>query len=120
MTAFDDDPEYEAQLKDVLGDHMSTWQDEENGQGEEQMTNPIKDIDDQSEDDVPSDVPNFRMRVPPESSGSAKRIDKDEDDVSITDARVMSEDARSISTGDDSPSAQVHTRNLQLMLRAPK
>ena len=121
MTAFDDDPEYEAQLKDVLGDHMSTGQDEDNDERQEQMGQALKDTDDQSEDGVLNDVPSFRVKLPPEASGSAKQIDEDEDDdVSITDIRAMSEDARSISTGDDSPSAQVHTKTLHFDSRALK
>ena len=120
MTAFDDDPEYEAQLKEVLGDHMSTWQDDDNNEGQEQMNPTLRDTDDRSEDSVLNDVRSFRMKLPPEASGSANRIDKDDDDVSITDARAMSEDARSISTGDDSPSAQVHTETIYFDSRAPK
>jgi hypothetical protein len=120
MTAFDDDPEYEAQLKEVLGDQMSTWQDDDNNKGQEQMNLTLRGTGDGSEDSVLNDVPSFRMKLPPEASGSTNRIDKDDDDVSITDARAMSEDARSISTGDDSPSAQVHTKTIYFDSRAPK
>jgi hypothetical protein len=108
MTAFDDDPDYEAQLKDVLGDQLSSWQETGDESTEQQeMGDFVKDTDDQSEDGVLDDAPSFRLKLPPES----KLLHlKDEDTLSITgigEDRALSEDARSISTGDDSPSAQV-------------
>ena len=111
MTEFEDDPEYEAQLKDVLGDETSQWPDI--GQQQE-MGEPVKDTDDQSEDDVLNDAPTFRMKLPPGESKGTRRTAKDDDEMSITsikDGKAMSEDARSISTGDDSPSVQVFEPN---------
>lgn len=112
MTAFDDDPEYEAQLKDVLGDQLSSWKD--NG-GDEEMGDFVAETDDKSEDGVLDDAPTFRMKLPPATTEETQRIPKDEDDVSdigLGDTK-MSEDARSLSTGDDSPSVPV-TRLLKL------
>jgi hypothetical protein len=100
MTAFDDDPEYEAQLKDVLGD-QSTWH--ENGESEE-MGEFIGDTENHSEDSVLDDAPTFRMKLPHEGSQPA-RTREDGSEIGADDK--MSEDARSISTGDDSPSVQV-------------
>jgi hypothetical protein len=127
MTAFDDDPEYEAQLKDVLGEQLSSWQN--NGEDEE-MGDFVAETDDRSEDGVLDDAPTFRMKLPPEIKDEAQRIPKDEDDVSdigLGDTK-LSEDARSISTGDDSPSIQVtshlfcaDSRDLKLLcLRLPR
>jgi len=110
MTAFDDDPEYEAQLRDVLGDEMSLWPDIE----QQEMGELVKDTDDHSEDDVLNDAPTFRMKLPPGESRETPRMEKDDDEMSITDikdGKAMSEDARSISTGDDSPSVQVFKTN---------
>jgi hypothetical protein len=117
MTAFDDDPEYEAQLRDVLGDETSPWPDI--GQQEE-MGELVKDTDDQSEDDVLNDAPTFRMKLPHGESKGTRRITKDDDEISITDikdGKAMSEDARSISTGDDSPSVQVFKSNKRLLIQ---
>lgn len=101
MTAFDDDPEYEAQLKDVLGDQLATWP--ENGDDDE-MGELVGDMDNISEDSMLDDAPTFRMKLPKEAESSGKRIAEDGSDMG---ERPMSEDARSISTGDDSPSVQV-------------
>jgi hypothetical protein len=103
MTAFDDDPEYEAQLKDVLGDQLATWP--ENGDDDE-MGELVGDMDTISEDSVLDDAPTFRMKLPHEAESSGNRIAR-EDDGSDLGERPMSEDARSVSTGDDSPSVQV-------------
>jgi hypothetical protein len=107
MTAFDDDPEYEAQLKDVLGEQIYMWRDDGTDRQEGVSVEYVKDTDDQSEDGVLNDAPTFRMKVPREGNEVAS---KDENEQSITgnrDDKALSEDARSISTGDDSPSAQV-------------
>ena len=106
MTALDDDPEYEAQLKDILREQLSSWRD--NNEGQEELGEIVKGPDEQSEDGVLEDAPTFRMKRALEAAdqGSAK----DEDDAFVGDIRddkLLSEDARSISTGDDSPSAQV-------------
>src|ERR1700737_3493232 len=95
MSAFDDDPEYEAQLKDVLGDDPG-WQPRE---GDDEFGDQAGDI---SEDDVLDDAPTFRMKFPREGD---KHIPKD-DDLEMGEERLLSEDTRSISTGDDSPSIQ--------------
>src|SRR5277367_6456556 len=111
MTAFDDDPEYEAQLRDVLGDdhQVATWRDSShhNVDHDEEMGDFVKDTDDGSEDGVLNDAPNFRLRVPPSSSSNQKQRIKDDDDEGSVSGKILSEDARSISTGDDSPSVQV-------------
>jgi hypothetical protein len=116
MTAFDDDPEYEAQLKDALGDEVVSWRGN-NEEQEEPMGDFVAATDDQSEDGVLDDAPSFRMKVP--SENDARNV-KDEDDVSVAenrDERLLSEDARSISTGDDSPSVQVHRNTIVLNCR---
>ena len=95
MSAFDDDPEYEAQLKDVLGDDPG-WQPRE---GDDEFGDQAGDI---SEDDVLDDAPTFRRTFPREGD---KHIPKD-DDLEMGEERLLSEDTRSISTGDDSPSIQ--------------
>ena len=105
MTAFDDNPEYEAQLKDVLFPQMS-GRDEDYSEGQE----GVQTIEDQSEYGILNDAPTFRMKVPPDAAAQ-KIILYDEDDISLTGGKTMSEDARSISTGDDSPSAQVQLPN---------
>jgi hypothetical protein len=107
MTAFDEDPEYEAQLRDVLDNETFPWR-EDNPQ-EEEMGEFVKVTDHQSEDDVLNDAPTFRrMKVPPESTLEGRRpTNEEEEEIFIKDGKAMSEDARSISTGDDSPSAQV-------------
>ena len=114
MDPFDDDPEYEAQLRDVLGhDQVASWRlssphpnDEGNG---EEMGAFVKDTDNVSEDGVLNDAPNFRLRVPrSENETQPTRDDDDEGSVSGgKDDRILSEDARSVSTGDDSPSVPV-------------
>lgn len=104
MTAFDDDPEYEAQLHDVLNAER-TWQRPTNDADEgEQMGEFVADTtedaemrsDDEEDEGVLDDAPRFRMKVP--VSGA---------DDGSENGKAMSEDARSISTGDDSPSVQV-------------
>src|SRR5271155_3326167 len=111
MTAFDDDPEYEAQLRDVLGhDKVAAWRDSSsNNVDHEEMGDFVKDTDDGSEDGVLNDAPNFRLRVPPSSSSNQKQRtkDDDDDDEGSVSGKILSEDARSISTGDDSPSVPV-------------
>lgn len=106
MTTHEEDPEYEAQLKDVLGDQGSAWPHAGDDPGDEEMGEFVKDTDDQSEDGVLNDTPSFRIKRPPRENPI-----KDEEDlsgiVSTRDGKAMSEDARSISTGDDSPSVQV-------------
>lgn len=110
MTAFDDDPEYEAQLQDVLSSER-TWQDTltDNVQDEElgdfvvaETSGDVggrSDDEDEDEDEgVLDDAPRFRMKVPVKGTG---------DDNASENGKAMSEDARSISTGDDSPSVQV-------------
>src|SRR5271170_379697 len=112
MTAFDYDPEYEAQLRDVLGDdhQVATWRDSShhNVDHDDEMGDFVKDTDDGSEDGVLNDAPNFRLRVPLPSSSSNQRLrtKEDEDEGSVS-GKVLSEYARSISTGDDSPSVPV-------------
>jgi len=98
MTAFDDDLEYEVQLKEVLG---SSYQENDN---EEEMGDFTGGGDDNSEDGVLDDAPTFRMKVP-HSEGRGKQPETS--DMGLVEGRVLSEDARSISTGDDSPSVQV-------------
>jgi hypothetical protein len=111
MTAFDDDPEYEAQLRDVLGDDkVAAWKDSSsNNVDHAEMGDFVKDTDDGSEDGVLNDAPNFRLRVPPSSSSSnqKQRTKEDDDDEGSVSGKILSEDARSISTGDDSPSVPV-------------
>lgn len=117
MTAFDDDPEYEAQLRDVLGDETSTWADIEQ---QEEMGEFVKETDGRFEDDVLNDAPTFRMKLPPGDSDGTRRMAKDDDEISITgikDGKAMSEDARSVSTGDDSPSVQVFKTNMPLLIQ---
>ena len=110
MTAFDDDPEYEAQLQDVLSSER-TWQNTltDNAQDEElgdfvvaETSGDVggrSDDEDEDEDEgVLDDAPRFRMKVPVKGMG---------DDNASENGKAMSEDARSISTGDDSPSVQV-------------
>jgi len=111
MTAFDDDPEYEAQLKDVLGDQHPSWREDDNEEGEQERAAEefAKDADDESVDSVLDDAPTFRLKLPPHTSQTELQMSKDEEELSTTgirDGRALSEDARSISTGDDSPSAQ--------------
>lgn len=71
----------------------------------------VKDIDDVSEDDVLTDAPNFRIRAPLPSSSNQRQRAGEEDEGSVSgggrEDKVLSEDARSISTGDDSPSVPV-------------
>lgn len=121
MTAFDDDPEYEAQLRDVLGDdhnndhRLADWGDSASSSHtidrEGEMGDFVKDTDDVSEDGVLNDAPNFRIRAPlPSSSNQRQRAGEDDEGSVSGGARednVLSEDARSISTGDDSPSVPV-------------
>ena len=109
MTAFDDDPEYEAQLRDVLGeDKVAAWRDSSsNNLDHEEMGDFVKDTDDGSEDGVLNDAPNFRLRVPPSSSSNERQRTKEDDDEGSVSGKILSEDARSISTGDDSPSVPV-------------
>ena len=104
MTAFDDDPEYEAQLHDVL-DSERTWQSPTNDDEGEEMgefvANTTEDAGIRSEEDeedegILADAPRFRMKVP------VKGAEEGSDN-----GKALSEDARSISTGDDSPSVQV-------------
>jgi hypothetical protein len=112
MTAFDDDPEYEAQLKDALGEQISEWQTPQ-GQTEEEFGDFAREGDNQSEDGVLEDVPTFRMKLRPETPPAELRIARDDDEASLEDLgedKALSEDARSVSTGDDSPSAQVRSR----------
>jgi len=107
MTAFDDDPEYEAQLKHVL-DSTSTFRDED--AVDEEMGEFIAETDTRSEDSVLDDAPTFRLRIPKRQQSSTTRISRGEEEgaaVGVGDDKALSEDARSISTGDDSPSVQV-------------
>jgi hypothetical protein len=110
MTAFDDDPEYEAQLRDVLGtDQVSAWRDSPHPEIEE-IGEYVRGTDDGSEDDVLNDAPSFRRKIPRRrAEGGPRTGDEDDEDVSGggKDDKILSEDARSISTGDDSPSVQV-------------
>ena len=107
MTAFDDDPEYEAQLKEVLGDQHNnpiSWTQNDDVDAEE-MGDFIEGGDDKSEDGVLDDAPTFRMKLPP---GETRGKELEEvSEVGVLEGRALSEDARSISTGDDSPSVQV-------------
>jgi hypothetical protein len=103
MTAFDDDPEYEAQLKDVLGD--GPWQ--ENGD-EEEMGDFIGD-DVMSDDSILDDAPTFRMKLPGDGSTTQAATNDDGSEFDGGDDRPLSEDGRSVSTGDDSPSVQVRS-----------
>jgi hypothetical protein len=108
MTAFDDDPEYEAQLKDALGDEASSLHDTANAEESEEMGVFGRVTGNESGDEVLDDAPTFRMKLPP--GEGQEELSQIEDDAAITrigDDGAMSEDARSISTGDDSPSAQV-------------
>lgn len=118
MTAFDDDPEYEAQLRDVLGDdQLAAWRDSASvahaiDSRDEEMGDFVKDTDNVSEDGVLNDMPNFRLRGALPSSSNERQPARDDDDdesvsVSGRDDKILSEDARSISTGDDSPSVPV-------------
>ena len=111
MTAFDDDPEYEAQLQDVLSSERP-WHrtlsdnapDEEMGEFVADTTGDGEtrsDIDEDDDEGVLDDAPRFRMKVP--VKGTA------DDNNGSENGKAMSEDARSISTGDDSPSVQVHS-----------
>ena len=108
MTAFDDDPEYEAQLHDVLNSER-TWQSSTNDDEGEEMGEFVADTTDdvgmRSEEDegILDDAPRFRMKVP------VKRAEEGSDN-----GKAMSEDARSISTGDDSPSVQVYPQSNML------
>jgi len=99
MSAFDDDLEYEAQLKEVLGSSY-----EENQDGEE-MGDFVEGTDDISEDGVLDDAPTFRMKLP-SSAGRGKEPEQ-LSDIGIVEGKALSEDARSVSTGDDSPSLPV-------------
>ena len=113
MSAFDDDPEYEAQLKEVLGDEafpsLQDNGDEEMGEFE----GPTRQDDEQSEDGVLDNAPTFRMKVP----GNSDNMDT-ANQLSVAgeeNGPALSEDARSISTGDDSPSVQVPTEFAKLI-----
>ena len=109
MSAFDDDPEYEAQLKEVLGDEPFLDGDEEMGDFHEGQ---IRQDDERSEDGVLDDAPTFRIKVPVNSE-SIDTVNQEEQ-LSIVEQEngpALSEDARSISTGDDSPSIQVRIAN---------
>lgn len=108
MTAFDDDPEYEAQLQDVLSSErtcqnsMSQNAEEIEEMGEFVVNKALEPREERSEDEdddegVLDDAPRFRMRMPVKGT----------DDDGSDNGKAMSEDARSISTGDDSPSVQV-------------
>ena len=99
MSAFDDDPEYEAQLKEVLGSSY------EENQNEEEMGDFLEGADDISKDGVLDDAPTFRMKLPA-SEGRGKEPEQ-LSDIGIVEGKALSEDARSISTCDDSPSGPV-------------
>jgi hypothetical protein len=110
MTAFDDDPEYEAQLKDALGDELSTWQASTSQDRAEDFGDFVNEADNQSEDGVLEDLQTFRMKLPPDTT-MERRIAGDEEEASVdenVEDTALSEDARSVSTGDDSPSVLVH------------
>jgi hypothetical protein len=103
MTAFDDDPEYEAQLKDVLGDRP--WQQD----GQDEEMGEFKGDDAMSEDSVLDDAPTFRMKLPGDGSTTVAPTNDDVSEFGGGDDRPLSEDGRSISTGDDSPSVPVRS-----------
>jgi hypothetical protein len=105
MSAFDDDPEYEAQLKEILGSSYPETQDDE------EMGDFVGG-DDLSEDGVLEDAPTFRLKLP--SSAGRGKEPEHVSDIGIVEGKALSEDARSISTGDDSPSVQVHSLRLRL------
>jgi vacuolar protein sorting-associated protein 8 len=116
MTDTDEDPEYEAQLKDVLGDtqwHHDGLACEAVEAGDGDARGRDADMDGESEDGVLDDVPSFRIKKKDHG-----RRDQDNDPqlqelLPGDEERVLSEDARSISTGDDSPSAQVPPPNIK-------
>lgn len=118
MTAFDDDQEYEAQLKDVLNDQVSSMEEghkERGGQGR-----IAKEVEEPTDDGVLEDAPSFRMKRRPDGD---RLVVKDADEISMEDIReerLLSEDARSISTGDDSPSVQVLRMVLGIDVRDPR
>lgn len=114
MTSLDDDPEYEAQLRDVLGDSADTWTttgdaaaiDSQDG-GEPDTLLRDNNAESDNEDRVIANAPSFRMKKgrPQERQ---RTLNEDQLEVPLAgDERALSEDARSISTADDSPSAQV-------------
>ena len=103
MTGFDDDPEYEAQLKQVLGE----WPVNGNGTYHGEVvegTDPKPD-----NEELPDDAPTFRFKLPLKGkiTEEVAEREEDEDDDAIAEGIALSEDARSISTGDDSPSVHV-------------
>jgi hypothetical protein len=112
MSSFDDDPEYEAQLRDVLGSQTSTAPSVLHGQTEaddEELHQFVKETNDVSEDDVLDDTPTFRIKAP-YSTGATKQAVRDDGRPASSgfgDDKALSEDARSVSTGDDSPSIPV-------------
>ena len=108
----DDDREYEAQLNEVLGGTAPTWQGTGDGlpeNAEEVEAGAVgKDVDNRSEDGVLADAPSFRMKGLRQEGGEQIQNDDEQLEVPLAgEERALSEDARSISTGDDSPSAQV-------------
>ena len=109
-SADDDDPEYAAQLNEVLGDTAPTRQRTDDGlpDNAEEADGGLRDGEDQSEEGVLADAPSFRMKGLPQGGGEQIRNDDEQTEVPLAgEDRALSEDARSISTGDDSPSAQV-------------
>jgi hypothetical protein len=110
MTGFDDDPEYEAQLKLLLraDEHSPRPQTADSRSPDDgvEETGEFLNLspDDNSVDDVLDDAPKFRIALPAQAK---KQPDADDRNGAVEGA-VLSEDARSISTGDDSPSIQVY------------
>jgi hypothetical protein len=97
MTAFDDDPEYEAQLRQLLGDDNSAWRQNANLGSDDEMGEFIQGKGYENGEGNGEVERTFRFR--------GRRQDEGEG--------VVSEDARSISTGDDSPSVHVHVATRQ-------
>jgi len=118
----DDDPEYEAQLNEVLGT-APTWQGPGDGlpeNAEEGEAGAVgKGAHNRSEDGVLAGATSFRTKGLRQERGEQVQNDDEQLEVSLAgEDRALSEDARSISTGDDSPSAQVFPQQSQSSTRA--